>query len=80
MDENEHPPKNWGDWRRCNLCSVVQPPRALEAECCIDRAWCQKVQSGEFLTGVKAADLTLSHVVQSPLATTLIEAKEEKTS
>lgn len=43
---NKNPPKNWGDWRQCELCGVVQPPKSLNEELhCVDKARCAKTRS-----------------------------------
>lgn len=48
MDDNEHPPKNWGDWRQCRLCGVIQPPRSLDADKhCVDKKWCEDFRSSK---------------------------------
>ena len=45
MEDNDHPPANWGDYRLCNLCRVLQAPRALDGGCCSNKEWCAEVRA-----------------------------------
>lgn len=76
------PPRNWGDWRQCKSCLVVQPPKALDPDgLCIDKNWCQRIRHSKPSTngnGAAAGRLWAGETPVSPEVVPVEPAKAPK--